>query len=32
LIYGKGLIIKRLSPGTEVYFDIERRKDESDHC
>ncbi|GAA3318285.1 hypothetical protein GCM10020331_020440 [Ectobacillus funiculus] len=26
LIYGKGLIIKRLSPGTEVYFDIERRK------
>ncbi|GGL50988.1 sensor histidine kinase [Sporolactobacillus putidus] len=24
LIYGKGLVIRRLSPGTEVYFDIER--------
>ncbi|MDP4104759.1 MAG: histidine kinase, partial [Bacillota bacterium] len=26
LIYGKGLIIKRLSPGTEVYFDIVKEK------
>ncbi|MDP4157619.1 MAG: histidine kinase, partial [Bacillota bacterium] len=26
LIYGKGLTIKRLSPGTEVYFDIVKEK------
>jgi two-component system LytT family sensor kinase len=26
LIYGNGLTIKRLSPGTEVYFDIVKEK------
>lgn len=26
LIYGKGLVIHRLSPGTEVFFDIEKEK------
>jgi two-component system LytT family sensor kinase len=27
LIYGEGLVINRLSPGTEVYFDIKKEKE-----
>ncbi|MDQ0206893.1 sensor histidine kinase [Alkalicoccobacillus murimartini] len=28
LIYGEGLVIRRLDPGTEIYFDVAKRTDE----
>jgi two-component system, LytTR family, sensor kinase len=33
LIYGEGLVIRQLKPGTEVYFDVKKGNlNESNHC